>query len=193
MVATRAAFDEPMSEAEYRRFALADAQGWFELVDGRLRENPPISIGHRRFMSSLGFRLQRQVDRGELLVDFGHTRLRTPTGRYFVPSNNVVIPIAYDTALGRDEESLDAFAEPMPLVVDVWSPSTGAYDTETRLPEYRGCRNLEVWHLYPHKRTRTTWLRQPDGSYLESRYSGGGVRPAPLPDVAIDLDALFES
>jgi Uma2 family endonuclease len=190
MVATHAEHDEPMSEAEYRRFALSDRQGQWELVDGRAREQPPMSIGHGRHVSSLGFLFQQQLDPGEFQVGFSHTRLRTPTGRYFVP-DLVVVPVGYETALGRDEASLDAFAEPMPLVVEIWSPSTGAYDVDTKVPDYRARGDLEIWRLHPRDRTLTTWVRQPDGGYAETSYTGGIVRPTFLPGVAIDLAALF--
>jgi hypothetical protein len=37
----------------------------------------------------------------------------------------------------------------------------------------------------------TRWLRQDDGSYVREVVAGGVVRPAFLPNVAIDLAALF--
>jgi Uma2 family endonuclease len=190
MVATHAEFDATMSEAEYRRFALADAQGRWELVDGRPREKPPMSIGHRRQMSSLGYQLQRQLDPVQFQVSFGHTRLRTPGGRYFVP-DLVVVPTSYEAAPGRDEDSLDAFAEPMPLVVEVWSPSTGGYDVDTKIPEYRARGDHEIWRIHPSARTLTAWRRRPDGGYEESVHTGGAIAPLAVPGVVIDLDTLF--
>lgn len=38
---------ERMSEAEYRQFALGDTAGQWELVRGRLREKPGMSVEHR--------------------------------------------------------------------------------------------------------------------------------------------------
>ena len=37
---------ERMTEAEYRRFALGDTAGQWELVRGRLREKPGMSVRH---------------------------------------------------------------------------------------------------------------------------------------------------
>jgi hypothetical protein len=37
----------------------------------------------------------------------------------------------------------------------------------------------------------TRWVRQSDGSYEELVHREGIVRPAALPGVAIDLEALF--
>ena len=79
----------------------------------------------------------------------------------------------------------------MPLVVEVWSPSTGDYDVETKLQEYQRRGDLEIWRIHPYEQTLTAWRRQPDGSYTETLYRGGRVQPVALPNVTIDLDDLF--
>ena len=76
-------------------------------------------------------------------------------------------------------------------MVEVWSPSTGDYDVDGKIPEYKPRGDREIWRLHPYERTLTTWVRQADGSYVETVHTGGVVRPAWLPDVAIDLAALF--
>ncbi|GIW03709.1 MAG: hypothetical protein KatS3mg059_0329 [Thermomicrobiales bacterium] len=43
----------------------------------------------------------------------------------------------------------------------------------------------------PYERTLTAWRRQPDGTYTTQTYHGGIIRPAELPGVTVDLDALF--
>ena len=86
---------------------------------------------------------------------------------------------------------LEAYTDPLPLVVEVWSPSTGDYDVETKLGEYRRRGDLEIWLLHPYSHSLTAWVRQPDGSYVEVHYTGGTVQPAALPGVTIDLDARF--
>jgi Uma2 family endonuclease len=79
----------------------------------------------------------------------------------------------------------------MPLVVEVWSPSTGEYDVDEQLPEYQARGDLEIWRVHPFERTLTVWRRQADGAYAHEVYEGGVVRPIALPGVTIDLDALF--
>ena len=79
----------------------------------------------------------------------------------------------------------------MPLVVEVWSPSTGDYDVEEKLREYQRRGDLEIWRIHPYERTLTRWQRQPDGSYQESLIRTGSVHPAALPAVSIELDSLF--
>jgi Uma2 family endonuclease len=79
----------------------------------------------------------------------------------------------------------------LPLVVEVWSPSTGGYDIDAKIPEYRRRGDLEIWRLHPFEKTLTAWGRQPDGSYTKRVFQGGTVQPVGLPNVTIDLDALF--
>jgi hypothetical protein len=62
---------------------------------------------------------------------------------------------------------------------------------DTKVPDYRARGDREIWRLHPHERTLTSWVQQADGSYAETRYTAGIVRPTFLPGVAIDLDALF--
>jgi hypothetical protein len=52
--------------------------------------------------------------------------------------------------------------------------------------------DLEISRLHPHDRTLRAWRRRPDGSYEVADFYGGRVRLAALPQVIVDLDALFE-
>jgi Uma2 family endonuclease len=79
----------------------------------------------------------------------------------------------------------------LPLVVEIWSPSTGDYDVDEKLPEYRRRGEQEIWRLHPFDRTLTVWRRQADGSYVETLHRGGTVSPAAFPWVTIDLGVLF--
>jgi Uma2 family endonuclease len=114
-----------------------------------------------------------------------------PGGNYRIP-DVCVVPLHLVAQRRQDRPTaLEIYEEPMPLVVEVWSPSTGEYDVDQKLKEYQQRGDLEIWRLHPYERTLTAWVRQPDGSYAETLYAGGVVRPAHLPGVAIDLDALF--
>ncbi len=145
---------------------------------------------HNRTAWLLGVELQNQLgrDRYEVRVDAGRTQ-RSPS-HYFIP-DVMVIPLAYVRRGLADNYGLEAYPDPLPLVVEVWLPSTGDYDVDTKLPEYQRRRDLEIWRLHPYEHTLIAWVRQADGSYSETLYRGGDVRPAALPGVAIDLDALF--
>jgi Uma2 family endonuclease len=96
-----------------------------------------------------------------------------------------------EQALLEQPRALDAYAEPLPLVVEIWSPSTGDYDIAGKIPAYQQRGDAEIWFIHPEQRTLTAWRRNPDGDYDETVYRGGLVHPHSLPGVVVDLDALF--
>ncbi len=179
-----------MSEQEYENFVLSGVEGSWELHDGRLVEKPGMSWRHSAIASLLGFLLQSQLDLTEYRV-FYDSRVRRPTATIFIP-DVMVVPTAYGTRLA-DDPGLAIFSDPLPLVVEVWSPSTGDYDTNTKIPVYQQRGDDEIWHIHPYERTLTRWVRQPDGTYAASVYRGGVIVLAALPGVSIDLDRLFAS
>jgi Uma2 family endonuclease len=87
---------------------------------------------------------------------------------------------------------LEVHQEPLPLVVEVWLPSTGEEDRTEKLPGYQARGDAEIWLLRPQERTLIAAVREPDGSYTEQVYHGGVIRPRALPDATIDLDELFD-
>ena len=183
---------ERVSEATYRRLALAEPDRQWELHDGRLREKPPMSVEHNSIMFHLGFLLQLQLDRSEYRLRSNAGRVRRSAQHYYIP-DVAVIPAALERALRQHPGSLDAYAEPLPLVVEIWSPSTGDYDIDEKLAAYQRRGDLEIWGIHPYERTLTAWRREPDGTYAETTHRGGGIQPMALPGVTIDLDALFDA
>ena len=181
-----------MSEQEYREFALGDTAGQWELVGGQLREKPWMSVEHDHVTIDLVEQLLLQLDRGQFRVSVGQARLRVSSDTYYIP-DIAVIPTPMERALRETPRALNAYPDPVPLVVEVWSPSTGTYDVDAKIPDYKRHGVLEIWRIHPYERTLTSWVRQPDGSYSERVYRGGIVQPASLPGFAIDLDALFAS
>jgi Uma2 family endonuclease len=182
----------PVSEATYERVALEDPEGKWELVCGRLRSKPGMTIEHGDVTSALDHLFQVQLDYREYKVSVNSARLRISTGRDYVP-DLCVIPLAF--VLRKRQElprRLEVYVEPMPLVVEVWSPSTGAYDVEAKLREYQLRGDAEILRIHPHEHTLTAWRRQPDGSYSETLYAGGMIQPVALPAVTIELGRLFE-
>jgi Uma2 family endonuclease len=183
---------ETISEEAYRQFALGDPSGQWELHHGQLREKPGMSVEHGDVMDQLIFMLHNQLERSEFRVRAGHARLRRSADTYYVP-DIAVIPTAVVQALREHPGSLDAYPDPLPLVIEIWSPSTGGYDINEKLPDYQRRGDLEIWRVHPYERTLTAWRRRPDGTYMESVYRGDIVHPESLPGVVIDLDALFAS
>lgn len=180
----------PVSERTYRQVVLEDPEGHWELHRGSLRRKPGMTLEHNRIASELCFSLRQQLDRNayDVRANMGHVRLSAQN--YYIP-DVFVIPVELQQPL-RGRHVLEAYDAPLPLVVEVWSPSTGDYDIESKLREYQRRGDLEIWRIHPYDRTVTAWRRQPDGSYVASLYDGGAVQPVALPNVTIHLDALFD-
>ncbi len=179
----------PVSEATYERIALEDPEGNWELVCGRLRRKPEMTQEHNDVARLLGFYLQEQLNLGEYTVSVNLSRTRLRAGNYFVP-DVAVIPEGLRRAQAGTR-GLETYDEPLPLVVEVWSPSTGEYDVTEKLAGYRERGDAEIWLVHPYERTVTAWRRHPGGSYVESRHSEGSVEVASLPGVSIGVASLF--
>ena len=180
-----------ISEQEYRELPLHDSDRLWELWDGVPREKPLMSMKHEDVASYLGAALISQLDRRQYRVNINGGRTRLSPRSYYIP-DVVVIPAAYKLPFEDDPRAFNDFAEPLPLVVGIWSPSTGAYDFETKLQGYREHGGTEIWFIHPYQRTLTAWRRQPDGSYAEETHRGGVVPVASLPGVVIDFDTLLD-
>ena len=146
---------------------------------------------HNHVGFELAFRLRQQLDPHQFAVRFSAGHVRRSAESYYIPDVFVVSMELVRPLLGR-RDLLEAYSAPLPLVVEVWSPSTGDYDVDSKLPEYQRRDDLEIWRIHPFDRTLTAWRRQPDGSYAESVHAGGSVEPVALPSVTIDLDTLFD-
>ena len=102
-----------------------------------------------------------------------------------------MIPTSQQASSWGDPHALDVFAEPLPLVVEIWSPSTGSYDLETKIRGYQKRCDREIWRIHPYDRSLTGWRRTPDGQYVAAAHQGGRVAAVALPNVVVDLDELL--
>ena len=179
----------PVSEKTYRQLALEDREGLWELHCGRLVQKPGMSYEHGHLTTRLFLSLGRQLDEHQFTLRSNHARTRT-SGSYNIP-DICVLPIELARP-HRGERGLEFYDPPLPLVVEVWSPSTGDYDVNEKLREYQRRGDTEIWLIHPYERTLTAWRRQADGSYAETIHTGGVIEPVALPNVRIDLDTFFE-
>lgn len=179
----------PVSERTFQTVALEDPEGQWELHCGRLRQKPAMSFEHYYIADELQLDLIEQLDRRSFHVALNHTRLRISPEHTYIP-DICVIPRELLQA-HRGSYELEVYATPLPLVVEVWSPSTGSYDVDVKVLEYQRRGDVEIWRLHPYERTLTAWRRQPDGSYARSFHQAGAIQPAALPGVTINLDTLF--
>jgi Uma2 family endonuclease len=181
-----------VSEEEYRRLALDDSHGQWELYRGQLREKPWMSARHDYATTFLTELLLRQLDRRESTLSIGLARLRVASDTYYIP-DIVVIPASLARTLRAEPNALSTYAEALPLVIEGWSPSTGSYDASVKLADYQRRGDLEIWFVHPGEGTLQARRRLANGSYHETVYRGGIVNSAALPEVAIDLDEFAAS
>jgi Uma2 family endonuclease len=181
-----------ISGGAYERLALAEPDRKWELHDGYPREKPGLTAAHNWLEMKLGYMLVSQLDWSMYHVRIDAGRVHRPGATYYIP-DVFVVPAAFVTPLLDQQDVLEVYDQPLPLVVEVWSPSTGDYDVSEKLMVYQQRGDREIWRIHPYERTLTAWRRQLDGSYEELVYREGVVHPAALPDVAIDLTALFDA
>jgi len=178
-----------VSEAAYRQLVLEEPDAHWELDCGRLRQKPGMTAAHNQTISRLLRQLYGQLDERAFDVRSNDGRVRLSPQHYYIPDVCVVpIEMVLPQLPARD---LEAYGLPLPLIVEVWSPSTGKYDVGSKLVEYQRWGDLEIWLIHPYDRTLIAWVRQPDGSYVDTLHTEGIVRPEALAGVAIDLSALF--
>jgi Uma2 family endonuclease len=184
----RMAVAQRMSEQDYVAFVESGIEGVWELHDGRLVEKPGMSWQHGRIVTRLISALDHQLDDNEHIV-FTELRVRRLGETVFQP-DVMVVPAQYGDLIEK-LPSLAIFSGPVLLIVEVWSPSTGDYDIDTKVPVYQQRGDFEIWRIHPYERMLTRWVRQQDGSYRKSLHRGGSISPLALPGVTIDLDALL--
>lgn len=179
----------PVSETTFEQLALEDPEGQWELVCGRPRRKPEMTQEHNSAARRLAMILARQLDLDayEVGTNAGYAARDATTA--FLP-DVVVIPKRLIRAAGGTMK-LETYADPLPFVAEVWSPSTGSYDVDTKLPEYRQRGDQEIWRIHPYERTVIAWRLQLDGSYIEATYTTGDVPVRSLPGVVVSLATLF--
>jgi Uma2 family endonuclease len=183
----------PVTMKTFERVALEDPEGMWELHRGCLRSKADaMTTEHNRIAYRLFVDLARQLDDARFEIRVNQARARRQDSTSYVPDVLVVERREVEQALAEHPRSLEAYATPLPLVVEIWSPSTGAVDSREKLPEYQRRGDAEIWLIHPRERTLDVWTRQPDGSYAHARHGEAHtVTPAALPGVRIDVGRLF--
>lgn len=178
------------TQLDFEQFALDHPEGRWELHRGQVREKPPMAHGHNRAQRRLMYQLIRQLDENDFVVSVEAGHVARTTTSYYIP-DLFVIPADQLAAYEGRPRVLEVFREPLPLVVEVWSPSTGPYDIDEKLPEHIARGDRAIWRLHPFARTLKAWRRREDGGYDVVEFTGGTVALHALPGVTINLDALF--
>ncbi|MHB8576097.1 MAG: Uma2 family endonuclease [Dehalococcoidia bacterium] len=181
-----------ISTKTYEQVALEDPDGKWELACGVLRQKPEMTIEHNDVISILARQLDQQLDEREYMVRANSGRVRVSLQSAYIPDLFVISQTERRRVRGERAGQLEFHDAPLPLVVEVWSRSTGDYDVEAKIPEYQRRGDAEIWRIHPYEQTLTAWRRQSDGSYSEAVYRDGAIAPVALPGVTIDIPALFE-
>jgi Uma2 family endonuclease len=180
----------PVSEQTFQAVALEDPEGQWELHCGRLREKPAMTHEHNYVVRRLDDVLKPQLDSRKFQVSRNEARLRISPEHYYIP-DLCVIPLAL-LLPNRARRELEVYATPLPLVVEIWSPSTGTYDVDVKVREYQRRGDPDIWRIHPYERSLTANRRQPDGTYTESVHRNGKVQTSGSPTLTVDLDTLFD-
>jgi Uma2 family endonuclease len=123
----------PMSATAYERFALEDSEEQWELWRGFPRKKPGMTWNHGDAAYVLGFLLGQQVNWSQYRIRVNAGHLYLPAETYYIP-DVLVVPIELGQSLEGHPNKLEVFREPLPLVVEIWSPSTGDYDMHAKIP-----------------------------------------------------------
>jgi Uma2 family endonuclease len=180
-----------MTEEAYETVALSEQGRFLELWNGSPLEKPPVSFRHGYAMNTLARLLGSALPFPDWHIRVEHARVRARDGSIVIPDVAVVPAALAERGLAETPDRLEVYADPLPFLAEVWSPSTGRYDRRVKFAAYRARGDAEIWRLHPDERTLTRWLRQDDGTCLDMVHTGGPVDLAALPGVTIDLDGLF--
>lgn len=179
----------PVSEMTYRALAAEDFESGWELVCGQLRRKPGMTMEHNHVAWNLGFELQKHLPLDDFSVRVNQARLRTPSGDHYVPDVAVIPSSAMASRFGLTE--VETYFEAVPLVVEIWSPSTGARDKNEKLAGYQSRGDAEIWLIDPIDRSATVYTREPAGDYVQRAVTRGSITPTALPRARVTLAAMF--
>jgi Uma2 family endonuclease len=176
-----------MSREEYEQLVLGDPDRPWEIIGGQLREKPAMSYAHNYGSLELRDLLRDQLDRNRYYVSVNLARLHNPHDTYVIP-DIVVIPVDLTLDFRARPRSVEIYVDPVPLVAEFLSPSTGKYDVEGKLEAYKERGDREIWIVHPDERWLTAWRRRPGGTYDDLMIRSGTISPIALPGVTIVLE-----
>jgi Uma2 family endonuclease len=172
---------QQISDQEFERFVLSGVEGTWELHAGRLMEKPALDGIRGTVVTRLARQLLAQLDAAEYEVRVNDGYVRATRDTILVP-DLFVAPAAPDQ-LNSVRTTSHFRTEPMPLLVEVWTPDRDCGDADARILTYQQRGDREIWLIRPDDRTLTTWVRRLDGTYAETIYQSG----APWPAVGVSI------
>lgn len=175
----------------YAQLALEDPDSRWEMWAGAVRRKPPESFLHGLLIDRLVEQLLPQLSGTPYRLSVNHARLTIDPHQVCLPDLAVAPRAVSERAARERPHALETYTTSLPLVIEVWTPATAAYDVEAKIPEYRRAGTGEIWLVHPTARAVTTWVRRPAGGYQELIHVSGTLAAARLPWLVLDLGALF--
>jgi Uma2 family endonuclease len=166
---------ERLSEQDYQAFVLSGPGGTWELHAGRLVEKQALSGARGTVLARLARQLLAQLDAADFQIRINDGHVRAPADTILIP--DLLVAPATTGSPGPARTLLTIYVEPAPLIVEVWTPPGDGYDVDVKIAIYQQRGDLEIWRIHPAERVLTTWVRQPEGTYVETIYQSGSRWP----------------
>lgn len=175
----------PLTVDDYERMT-ADTDTRYELIDGVLIEMPAPTVVHQRMLRRYFRLLDDHVEERQLGEIF-FAPVDVELSPYDVVQPDLVFVSTAKSGIVTDKR----IAGTPDLVVEASSPSSIVRDQIRKHRLYRDFGVAEYWFIDIPERTHTTWVLT-KGQYEElSANADGRARSIVLPDLQIDVTALF--
>ena len=149
----------PVSEAEYREFALGDPQGHWELHRGQLREKPGMSAAHDNVIDRLQRRLYMQLSEHEYRLRSNNARLRVPRRRTTFQTWRS-FQLSSCSRCSKVPTRLMRTATRCRWLSKSGLPQPATTTSKGKLPDYQQRGDREIWFIHP-RRAHADRLAQP--------------------------------
>ena len=117
---------------------------------GTCGKNRRCTAAHNWLITKLSFLLLSQLDRSVYQTRTGSSRVRYLDATYVIP-DLFAVPVALVAPLLRQDDVLEVYRDPLPLVVEVWSLFAGDFDIEEKLEIHKRRGDAEIWFIHPYE------------------------------------------
>ena len=174
-----------MTFDEFLAWAMAQPEGRFELVDGKVVAMAPERVAHARLKSEVWLALRDAIKSAGLPCE------ALPDG--------MTVKIDDHTAYEPDAQvhcgerlADDTVIVPAPvIVVEVLSPSTATRDTGAKLADYFRLMSLRHYLIIRTDRPTVIHHRRGDGDVIETRIATTGSVSLHPPGIVLELDRIY--
>ena len=174
-----------MTVDEFLAWAIAQPEGRFELVDGKVVAMAPERVAHARLKARIWRAFDEQIRDRDLPCE------ALPDG--------MAVKIDEHTAYEPDSQvhcgeplTDEQVIVPTPvIVVEVLSPSTATRDTGAKLADYFRMANLRHYLIVRTDRPTVIHHRRGEGDVIETRIITAGSVQLHPPGMVLELDRIY--